>query len=92
VDLQASSPLKYCKNTDITKSPGIFPGDFVSSKEAPMFEIVILILFVYWLFSLFGHAIPARLPRPDSFIYMLSLVIFALISLKFIALFYFPVL
>jgi hypothetical protein len=52
-----------------------------------MFEIVILILFVYWLFSLFGHAIPARLPRRDNFIYMLSLVIFTLISLKFIALF-----
>lgn len=57
-----------------------------------MLEIVILILFVYWLFSLFGHAIPARLPRTGNFIYMLSLVIFALISLKFIALFYFPVL
>jgi uncharacterized protein involved in cysteine biosynthesis len=52
-----------------------------------MFEIVILILFVYWLFSLFGHTIPARLPRTGNFIYMLSLVIFTLISLKFIALF-----
>jgi hypothetical protein len=78
---------KCCSNAAKTKSPGNLPGDFVSSKEAPMFEIVILILFVYWLFSLFGHTIPARLPRTGNFIYMLSLVIFTLISLKFIAIF-----
>jgi hypothetical protein len=52
-----------------------------------MFEIIILILFVYWLFSLFGHTIPTRRPRTGNFIYMLSLVIFTLIGLKFIALF-----
>jgi hypothetical protein len=52
-----------------------------------MFEIIILILFVYWLFSLFGRTIPPRRSRTGNFIYMLSLVIFTLISLKFIAIF-----
>jgi hypothetical protein len=49
-----------------------------------MFELIILILTALWLFSFFGRIDFVTALHMDGFIYLLSLLIFSLIAVKFL--------
>jgi hypothetical protein len=49
-----------------------------------MFELIILILAALWLVSFFGQVNFVSTLHMDGFIYMLSLLIFSLIAVKFL--------
>jgi len=50
-----------------------------------LFELIILLLTVYWLLSFFGHSIIPSLAHTGGFIDMLSVVIVVLIIMKFLS-------
>jgi hypothetical protein len=50
-----------------------------------LFELIILLLSVYWLLSFFGQSIVPGMPHTGVFIDMLSVVIVVLIIMKFLS-------
>jgi hypothetical protein len=50
-----------------------------------LFELIILVLTIYWLLSFFGQSIIPGLPHTAGFIDMLSGVIVVLIIMKFLS-------
>lgn len=54
-------------------------------REDSLFELIVLILVVQWLFSFFGQAIFPRILHTGGFIYFLSVVIFSLIGMRFLS-------
>ena len=50
-----------------------------------MFELMILVLTVYWLLSFFGKSIVSGIQHTEGFINLLSVLIVVLIMFRFLA-------
>lgn len=53
-------------------------------RRISLFELIILLLITQWLFSFFGRTILPRILHTGGFIYLLSVVIFSLIAVRFL--------
>jgi hypothetical protein len=60
-------------------------------KVVLMLDLLILLLIVQLLFSFFGQLTFPRVPHSEGFIYTLSLLLFLMITMKFLP-FIFPLL
>jgi len=57
----------------------------IIQKRNPVLELIILVLTAQWLLSFFGQSIVPGIPHTGGFIYMLSVVIVVLITMKFLS-------
>jgi len=71
------------KVKDVPENPA---GDArIIQKRNPVLELIILVLTAQWLLSFFGQSFFPGISHTGGFIYMLSVVIVALITMKFLS-------